>query len=114
MVLASISNLPFWQWGGRVEVVRVARRDLWSNVRIRFLHSLPTYNASSFHWLDIVSDIIPKHSSLIGIPVRGLPSASSGNLSFVLNTNYQILDVSLSIVYERADTGLTVLSTSNG
>jgi hypothetical protein len=34
--------------GGRVEVVRIARRDLWRNVRIRFLHSLPTYNASSF------------------------------------------------------------------
>lgn len=81
--------------GGRVETIRVTRRDLWRNVRIPFLHTLPGYNSRSDDWITVPSDVIPKYSSLIGVPIRGFPTAQEANTTFIIQTNYQTLKVSL-------------------
>jgi len=82
------------QGGGDEQVVKSCRRDLWRNIRIPFLHSLPGYQSSNrFEWLDISQDFIPDTSSLIGVPIRGFPSTKSGNTTFTLQSNYQLLEV---------------------
>jgi hypothetical protein len=80
--------------GGQDEAVRITQRDLWRNVRIPFLHSLPKGEALSSDWAEVSPDLIPDHSSLIGVPIRGFPPALSGNMTFVSPTNYQTLKVS--------------------
>jgi hypothetical protein len=82
------------QAGGLEEAVRITQRDLWRNVRIPFLHSLPGYNEKENEWISVQNDIIPDYSSLIGVPIRGLLALKSGNASFIIGTNYQTVMVS--------------------
>jgi hypothetical protein len=79
--------------GGALEAARLTRRDLWRNVRIPFLHSLPSSPNSEFDWIDVPSDTVHDYASLIGIPVRGIPTAKRGNATFIIQPFYQILQV---------------------
>jgi hypothetical protein len=86
--------------GGMQESIKITQRNLWRNVRIPFLHTLEGYHPQVTEWLPVPNGTIPAHSSLIGVPIRGHPSMRSGNTSFVVETNYQVLDV-LSLLLER-------------
>lgn len=66
----------------------MTQRDLWRNVRIPFIHPLPGYKAKQEEWIAIQSNVIPDYSSLIGIPIRGIPSFTSGNASSIIQTSY--------------------------
>jgi hypothetical protein len=74
--------------------VRITQRDLWRNVRIPFIHSLPAYKSEQLEWISIQSNTIPDYSSLIGVPIRGFPARRSGNASSVVETSYQTVIVS--------------------
>jgi hypothetical protein len=79
--------------GGTLEAARLTRRDLWRNVRIPFLHSLSPSPSSEFDWIDVPSDTVHDYASLIGIPVRGIPTAKSGNTTFTIQSFYQTSQV---------------------
>ena len=80
--------------GGEEQVLKITRRDLWRNVRIPFLHLLPAYSDSNRNdWTEVPSNVLPQYSSLIGVPIRGFPSAQSGNTTFTVQSNYQVLAV---------------------
>jgi hypothetical protein len=88
------------QWvGGDKEAVMITQRDLWRNVRLPLLHILPTYDKNLQDWHQVPSDQISQHSSLISVPIRGFPSATAGNMTFVMGTNYQALEVGLRTFY---------------
>jgi len=80
--------------GGPEEAAIITRRDLWRNVRVPFLHSLPGYSAKQNDWISIQGNTIPDYSSLIGVPMRGFPALRSGNASAVIETSYQTVTVS--------------------
>ena len=82
------------QAGGVEEAVRMTQRDLWRNVRVPFIHSLPGYSAAQDDWISVQSNTIPDYSSLIGVPVRGFPALRSGNASSIIETSYQTVIVS--------------------
>jgi hypothetical protein len=84
--------------GGAKEAVKMTRRDLWRNVRIPLLQSLPHYSEMTHDWLSVPAEGIPEYSSLIGVPIRGLPSAHEGNITFNIQTNYQALEVKHSLL----------------
>jgi hypothetical protein len=80
--------------GGMDEALRISKRDLWRNLRVPFIHSLPGYDDRVPDWIPVPVDAIPQYSSAIGVPIRGLQQ-QSGNTSFVMQTNYETVDVSL-------------------
>jgi hypothetical protein len=80
--------------GGMDEALRISKRDLWRNLRVPFLHSLPGYDDRVPDWIPVPVDATPQYSSAIGVPIRGLQQ-QSGNTSFVMQTNYETVDVSL-------------------
>jgi hypothetical protein len=82
--------------GGPSEAARVTQRDIWRNVRIPMLLSLAGYTTGSADWVNVPPLAIPHYSSLIGIPVRGLQVGTAGNATFMVQTNYQALQVRLS------------------
>ncbi|KAF2854192.1 hypothetical protein T440DRAFT_270335 [Plenodomus tracheiphilus IPT5] len=77
--------------GGTLEAARLTRRDLWRNVRIPFLHSLSSSPNLESDWIDVPSDTVHAYASLIGIPVRGIPTAKRGNTTFIIQPFYQTL-----------------------
>jgi hypothetical protein len=79
--------------GGAYEASRMTKRDLWRNIRIPFLHSLPGYDKTKTDWTTVPTSMISEYSSLIGIPVRNFPTTSRGNTTFKLQTNYQTVEV---------------------
>jgi hypothetical protein len=79
--------------GGKLEAARLTRRDLWRNVRIPFLHSISSNLSSEFDWIDVPLDTVHDYASLIGIPVRGIPTAKRGNTTFIIQPFYQTLQV---------------------
>lgn len=100
--------------GGMQEALKITQRDLWRNVRIPFLHMLEGYHPQFSEWLSVPGGTIPGYSSLIGVPIRGYPSMKSGNISFVIQTSYQVLDVSLSYPPSQRVYVLTVGSAKPG
>ncbi|KAF2847242.1 hypothetical protein T440DRAFT_456651 [Plenodomus tracheiphilus IPT5] len=78
--------------GGVDGALKMTQSDLWRNVRIPFLHTLPTFTAGSVDWTHVSSTIIPRYSSLIGVPIRGYPQMHTGNTSLSIQTNYQTLE----------------------
>jgi hypothetical protein len=94
--------------GGMQEAIKSTQRDLWRNVRIPFLHTLDGYHSHVTEWLPLQNGMIPAYSSLIGVPIRGYPLVRSGNTSFVVKTNYQVLEVILS-TSSRGDSMLILL-----
>lgn len=93
--------------GGMQEAIKISQRDIWRNVRIPFLHTLDGYDPQvAEYWLPVSNDSIPGYSSMIGTPVRGFPPTQSGNTSFVVKTNYQVLQVGIpgpQTKYARVD-----------
>lgn len=79
--------------GGWNEAIRITKRDIWRNVRVPFLHTLPGFQESSLDWVTVPTDAIPEYSSLLGSPIRGFPSTQSANTTFIIDTVYQTLDV---------------------
>lgn len=81
--------------GGPEEAARISQRDVWNSVRIPFLEKLPEYDASNpFDWVHISNTTIAPYSSIMGVPLRGLPISEKGNLSVTLQTNYHTLHAS--------------------
>ncbi|KAJ3547472.1 hypothetical protein NM208_g1493 [Fusarium decemcellulare] len=83
------------QIGGTGTASLLARTDLWGNVRVPQVTSLPRYSSSKPHeWVDVPTDQLVTYESLIGIPLRGLPFGSPGNLTLRLSANYITLECS--------------------
>lgn len=77
---------------GTPMAARVALQDERGNLRIPFLEYLPSYTSDiTEQWVPVtVSNTSVIYSSLIGIPIAGLPSV--GNTTFNLTTSYWLLN----------------------
>jgi hypothetical protein len=82
-------------FGGFAESAKLMQRDLWRNVRVPFIHTLPGYRNEETDWISVPSDTIPRYSSFIGVPIRGFPSREEANTTFNIQTSYQTLNVGL-------------------
>ncbi|KAF4443182.1 hypothetical protein F53441_11491 [Fusarium austroafricanum] len=77
------------QVGGPDEARRITQQDAWGNVRIPFLHMLKGYDLDKPHvWVDVPNNTIPPYESLIGVPIRGIPSTRAGNATMMLQSSY--------------------------
>jgi hypothetical protein len=82
------------QIGGIGTASLLARTDLWGNVRVPQITSLPGYSSSKPHkWVDVPIDQLVTYESLIGIPLRGFPFGSPGNFTLRLSASYVTLEV---------------------
>lgn len=71
-----------------------ARTDLWGNVRVPEITSLPGYDSLRPHeWITVPSDQLVTYESLIGIPIRGIPPTSAGNFTLEVSATYLGLQV---------------------
>ncbi|EEU47163.1 uncharacterized protein NECHADRAFT_77349 [Fusarium vanettenii 77-13-4] len=81
--------------GGAVVASAGARADLWGNVRVPEITSLPGYRSSDPHnWIHVPTDQLVNYESLVGIPLRGMPTDSPGNLTLQLSAAYLALECS--------------------
>ncbi|KPA41667.1 hypothetical protein FLAG1_05421 [Fusarium langsethiae] len=72
-----------------------ARVDLWGNVRVPEITQLPDYDSSNpYKWIKVPSDQLVTYESLIGIPIRGIPSNSAGNFTLQASASYMALECS--------------------
>ncbi|KAJ4152463.1 hypothetical protein NW754_004259 [Fusarium falciforme] len=79
--------------GGAVVASAGARLDLWGNVRVPEVTSLPGYRSSDPHsWIDVPTVQLVNYESLVGIPLRGMPTDSPGNLTLELSAAYLALE----------------------
>lgn len=79
---------------GIAEAVQASQRDAWGSFRVPVIDLLPGYDANNPHeWVTVPSEEIVGYESLVGLPVRGLPSNSVGNMSFIVPTMYTKLEV---------------------
>ncbi|KAF4465714.1 hypothetical protein FALBO_7443 [Fusarium albosuccineum] len=86
-------NESMRQIGGTVTASLLARTDLWGNVRVPQLASLPGYSSTKPHkWVDVPTDQLVTYESLIGIPFRGLPVESPGNFTVQISATYVTLE----------------------
>jgi len=68
--------------------------DVWRNVRIPHIFSLPGYDDSRMdEWLAVPDDQIVNFTSLIGIPFGSRPRNLIGNTSFVMNSSHHEFQV---------------------
>lgn len=82
------------QLGGAARASIMAREDLWGNVRVPEIASLPGYSTEDPHrWVDVPADQLVNYESLVGIPIRGAPSESPGKLTLPLSAAYVTLEV---------------------
>lgn len=83
--------------GGVDTAIAAARMDLWQNVRVPEITDLPDYNPQDpYRWLLVPADRLVTYESLVGVPVRGIPQETPGNISFQLSTTYATLGVCAS------------------
>lgn len=87
--------------GGASEAIRLTKRDLWQNVRIPLLHMLPEYQEETRDWVEVPSNMIPEYSSIIGVSTREFPSTNAANTSFIIQTNYQTVNVRTPTSYNH-------------
>ncbi|KAH7270944.1 hypothetical protein B0J15DRAFT_575843 [Fusarium solani] len=81
--------------GGAVVASAGARADLWGNVRVPEITSLPGYRSNDPHnWIDVPTDQLVDYESLVGIPLRGMPTEPPGNLTLDLSAAYLALECS--------------------
>ncbi|UPK95611.1 hypothetical protein LCI18_006546 [Fusarium solani-melongenae] len=81
--------------GGVDTAIVAARMDLWQNVRIPEITVLPGYDSQDpYRWLQVPTDRLVTYESLVGVPVRGIPQETPGNISFQLSTTYATLECS--------------------
>lgn len=64
--------------------------DLWQNVRVPDITTLPGYDAKNASaWVDVPRDAqVVNYTSIIGLPARDADASFSGNLSFAVNSSY--------------------------
>lgn len=84
------------QVGGPDEARRLCKQDVWGNVRLPYLHMLSGYNSSDhYSWVYVPNNTIPPYESLVGIPIRGVPSIRAGNATMMVQSSY----ISLSVCF---------------
>jgi hypothetical protein len=80
--------------GGVDTAIVAARMDLWQNVRVPEITVLLGYDSQDpYRWLQVPTDRLVTYESLVGVPVRGIPQGTPGNISFQLSTAYATLEV---------------------
>lgn len=82
--------------GGTDTVIKRSTTDIWGNVRIPVLHLLNEYDPfAPSEWVDVLPSIvdIPPYESIIGVPIRDLPLAEAGNMTFTIEANYNKFEV---------------------
>ncbi|EKJ74661.1 hypothetical protein FPSE_05129 [Fusarium pseudograminearum CS3096] len=83
------------QLGGVDVASKDAKVDLWGNVRVPEITQLPGYNnLDLYNWIKVPSDQLATYESLIGIPIRGIPSNSAGNFTLQISASYIALECS--------------------
>ncbi|KAF4625752.1 hypothetical protein G7Y89_g12413 [Cudoniella acicularis] len=81
--------------GGADTASKSTTMDLWGNIRIPMMHLLPKYNEQlPQSWVDVPSDEIVPYESIIGVPIRGIPSNGIGNITFNITSSYHVLECS--------------------
>lgn len=94
--------------------ITLSSSDLWGNVKIPLMHTLPSYtNSTSQDWLVVPQDNKTIFTSLSGIPVIDLKEATTTN--FTAESTYFNLTCSNSMVFTNGedDTGSAVESFRN-
>ncbi|XEU97375.1 hypothetical protein FSHL1_002661 [Fusarium sambucinum] len=77
------------QVGGPDEARRLCKQDVWGNVRLPYLHLLDGYDSNKPQkWVYVPNDTIPPYESLVGIPIRGVPTMRAGNSTMMVQSSY--------------------------
>ncbi|KAM0380492.1 hypothetical protein ACHAPK_001096 [Fusarium culmorum] len=83
------------QLGGVDVASKDANVDLWGNVRVPEITQLSGYNnLDPYNWIKVPSGQLATYESLIGIPIRGIPSNSAGNFTLQISASYIALECS--------------------
>lgn len=89
--------------GGTKSLSQSTVMDPWGNVRMPKLKSLKGYDIKSpEEWINVPLDELANYTSLVGVPVSGIPLSSTENLTFSLNTQVETFVVSDRIDTKRA------------
>jgi hypothetical protein len=113
VVLADTTS-PYYQpaldrLGGIKQAVRLAQQDRWQNPRVPSISMLPGYRDSDpFAWVPIDNGTIPPYSSLIGVPIRGVPRAKRGNATLTVQSSYVSVSVSEALAPSVCRLRLTI------
>lgn len=70
--------------------IKLGPEDAWGNVKIPRIESLDISNANSDGWIPFIPDSAESYSSLLGIPIVGIPTTGSTGLT--LESSYITLD----------------------
>lgn len=90
-------NAVIQQLGGVEVASKDAKVDLWGNVRVPEITQLPGYNNSDpYSWVKVPPGQLATYESLIGIPIRGIPSNFAGNFTLQISASYMSLEVNAS------------------
>ncbi len=85
--------------------MKIAPRDEWGNVRVPHLEALQTGGRDHSKWMAVPSITQPEQwSSLVGVPVVGLPPASTNlTADFSLESSYMTLKCDRWETFSRSD-----------
>ena len=70
--------------------------DFYGNVKIPDLYRLKDYNEDDVEWTAVRSDNNTAYSSLMGVPVSGVPTI--GKTTFTIETSYYSVMTTLPLV----------------
>ncbi|RGP65811.1 hypothetical protein FSPOR_7072 [Fusarium sporotrichioides] len=88
-------DIVIQQLGGVYVAIEDGKIDLWGNVRVPEITQLPDYDSSNpYNEINVPSDQLLTYESLIGIPIRGIPSKSAGNFTLQVSASYIALECS--------------------
>lgn len=81
--------------GGQNSVAKSTAMDPWGNIRIPNLRQLPGWDATDpQRWVDVLAENVTNYSSLVGVPVGGIPTGSDENFTYVIASKYHYFEVS--------------------
>lgn len=84
--------------GGQNSVAKLTAMDPWGNIRIPNLRRLPGYDAADpQRWVEVAATNLTNYSSLVGVPVGGLPAGSDENFTYVIGSKYHFFEASCPI-----------------
>lgn len=76
--------------GGLDHAASSLTQDLWLNPRVPRLETMYDFNPMApGRWLTVGNhDGLTNYSSLLGVPIRGIPALFDGNMTFTVNSSY--------------------------
>jgi hypothetical protein len=80
-------------------LLKTRNQDLWENIRLPSIEGLS--NDGNPSWVNISFGAEVQYPSLVGVPVRNIPSSNAINATFILSGSY--LNVTCGILEPQAD-----------